>query len=207
MAAENILLRRFEGEKTNMKFYREICLGDGRVCILRSAEEQDAPELLAYLKEVARETPYLVSEPEEITLTMEQEKDFIRHQAEDERAALLMAEIDGTHIGNCSMNPVGSNIRYRHRCSVAIALYRQYCGRGIGKMILRELLALASSCGYEQAELEVVTANERAVHLYESLGFETYGMQKHSMKYKDGSYADEYLMMKKLSVDEDPDKR
>lgn len=64
--------------------------------------------------------------------------------------------------------------------------------------MLAAVLDMAKECGYEQAELEVVTTNTVAIHLYQSLGFEIYGEQLHSMKYKDGSYADEYMMMKKL---------
>ena len=56
----------------------------------------------------------------------------------------------------------------------------------------------AAIAGYEQAELEVVASNENAIALYKMLGFSIYGERKHSMKYRDGSYADEYLMMKTL---------
>ena len=52
--------------------------------------------------------------------------------------------------------------------------------------------------GFEQIELEVVEGNERALHLYKKLGFEVYGTFPKNMKYKDGTYADAYWMMKKL---------
>ena len=64
---------------------------------------------------------------------------------------------------------------------------------------MKSLLQEAGKIGYEQAELEVVTSNEQAIALYRGLGFDIYGTQKHSMKYKDGCYADEYLMVKFLS--------
>ena len=44
----------------------------GREIILRSAEERDAAALLAYLKTTAAETPFLIREPDEITLTEEE---------------------------------------------------------------------------------------------------------------------------------------
>lgn len=103
-------------------------------------------------------------------------------------------------MGNCALISMGNYHRYRHRCSVAIALYQEYCGLGIGKQMLKEILQTAKQLGYEQAELEVVTDNRRAVALYQSLGFEIYGTQPHSMKYKDGSYVDEYLMVKRLNL-------
>lgn len=177
---------------------KQIDTNDGRKAVLRSAEVRDAEALLTYLKKTAAETRFLMREPEEITLTLEQEEAFLREKEPEERELMLIAEMDGVHVGNCSVSSLGNCLRYKHRCSMAIALYQEYCGLGIGKQMMRTALDVAKKCGYEQAELEVVTTNEQAIRLYQSLGFEIYGEQKHSMKYKDGSYADEYLMMKKL---------
>lgn len=64
--------------------------------------------------------------------------------------------------------------------------------------MLRAVLEAAKECGYEQAELEVVSTNTKAIRLYESEGFTIYGTRPHGMKYQDGTYADEYLMKKDL---------
>ena len=50
----------------------------GREVILRNAEESDAVALIDYLKITTNETPYLIKESEEITITLEQEKNFIQ---------------------------------------------------------------------------------------------------------------------------------
>lgn len=113
---------------------------------------------------------------------------------------MLIAEIDGRHIGNCSLMSVGGYKRYRHRCDIAIALYKEYCGLGIGKAMLETVLDIAEKAGYEQAELEVIADNKPAIALYEKLGFEIYGRFPDSMKYADGSYVDAYWMMKKLGI-------
>ena len=88
--------------------------------------------------------------------------------------------------------------RWAHRCEVAIALYQKYCGRGIGKKMMETALEAARRMGYEQAELDVVSANQAALRLYEKLGFKRYGVFPHNMKYRDGSYADCIWMMKEL---------
>lgn len=177
---------------------KRIYTKDKREVILRNADESDAAALLHYLKTTAAETRFLMREPEEITLSLEQQEAFLRGKEESERELMLLAKLDGEHVGNCAISSLGNYKRYRHRCSVAIALYQKYCGLGIGKQMLQTVLDAAKECGYEQAELEVVTTNEAAIRLYQSLGFEIYGELKHSMKYKDGSYADEYLMQKLL---------
>lgn len=71
----------------------------GREVILRNAEESDAVALIDYLKITADETPYLIREPDEITITLEQEKNFIQSKRDAERELLLVAIIDGKHVG------------------------------------------------------------------------------------------------------------
>ncbi|GFI29696.1 MAG: GNAT family N-acetyltransferase [Lachnospiraceae bacterium] len=169
-----------------------------RTISLRSAEEKDAETLLTYMKIIYGETPYLIREPEEVTLTLEQERNFIRERAESERDLMLLVFENETHIGNCSISSLGGFSRYAHRCDMAIALYQKYCGAGIGRAVIEEALNAARDMGYEQAELEVAAGNEPAVRLYESLGFQKYGTFPDNMKYKDGTYEDAYWMMKKL---------
>ncbi len=180
--------------------YKSIAVKDknGNDIELRSAEVQDAEALITYLKVTNAESPYLICEPEEITLSLEQEKEIIIRKEDSERELLLLAFEDGKHIGNVSLMSVGSSMRYKHRCNIAIALYKEYCGRGIGRVILETILDVARKTGYSQAELEVVTENTGAIHLYESLGFVKYGQLPNSMRYKDGSTADSFLMVKQL---------
>ncbi len=170
----------------------------GREVILRNAEVSDASALIDYLKITTAETPYLIREPEEVTITAEQEVRFIENKIEDEKELLLIATIDGKHIGNCSLMSIAPFKRYAHRCEVAIALYQEYCGCGIGKMMMQTVLDVAKELGYEQAELEVISDNKGAIELYKKLGFEKYGTFPNNMKYSDGTYADAEWMMKKI---------
>lgn len=170
----------------------------GRDVILRSAEASDAAALIDYLRITTAETPYLIREPDEVTITLEQEKRFIENTVNAERELMLVATIDGKHIGNCSLMSIAPYKRYAHRCGVAIALYKEYCGCGIGKRMMQTILDVAKNLGYEQAELEVISDNKGAIALYEKLGFEKFGTLPNNMKYSDGTYADADWMMKKL---------
>lgn len=154
----------------------------GQTVLVRSALEEDAAALLQYLREITAETPFLLREPEEVTMTLEQEKAFI-HQ---------------TLAGTCSFAPAGPFRRYTHRCEIAIALYQDFCGHGIGEKLMELLLEQARAAGFEQAELEVVSDNKAALTLYQKLGFVSYGMFPHNMKYADGQYASATWMMKPL---------
>ena len=170
----------------------------GRNVILRNAEISDAEDLIRYLKVTTSETPFLIREPDEVRLTREQEENFIRNNIDAERELLLIATVDGKHIGNCSLMSVGSYKRYAHRCDIAIALYQEFCGCGVGTKMMRTVLDLAKEAGYEQAELEVISDNKRAIALYRKLGFEKFGCFPRNMKYADGTYSNADWMMKRL---------
>ena len=79
-------------------------------------------------------------------------------------------------------------------------LFRMYVdknasGRGIGKLLIREVIARAEALGdIEQINLTVVGANERAKGLYESFGFETFSIETKAIKYK-GKYFNEETMV------------
>ena len=93
---------------------------------------------------------------------------------------------------------IGPFKRYAHRCGIAIALYQEYCGCGIGKIMMQTVLDVAKKSGYEQAELEVISDNKGAIALYRNLGFEKYGSFPNNMRYSDGTYANADWMMKTL---------
>ncbi len=193
----NLLLMR--REKSKMRFGpKEIIDKNGRKVILRNAEVEDAEALIEYLKVTTGETPFLIREPDEVTLSLEQEQNFIKDKIDATRELMLIATIDGNHIGNCSLMTIAPYKRYAHRCDVAIALYQEYCGCGIGKIMLQTVLKVAKNVGYEQAELEVISDNYKAISLYKKMGFKKCGHFPDNMKYADGKYADADWMMKKL---------
>lgn len=52
--------------------------------------------------------------------------------------------------------------------------------------------------GVTQIELDVVKNNERALKMYQGFGFKIVGTKENALRYQDGTYADEYLMIKRL---------
>lgn len=55
--------------------------------------------------------------------------------------------------------------------SFAISLYKEYRNRGIGTVLMKEMLKILADAGYKQASLAVQKANY-AVKLYKNVGFE-----------------------------------
>ena len=175
-----------------------ILLQDGRVCTLRSARAEDAQCVIDYMHIMLDETPYLLRSSADFTLTPAQEAAFFERQNKDPRAIFLLGEIDGAVAGVCNLNPHSDKPRTRHRADLGISVRRDYWRLGLGSAMMGAMIAFARKSGFEQIELEVVAANRRALRLYVKFGFEVYGTRPHGLRYADGSYADDYLMMKRL---------
>lgn len=177
---------------------REVALKDGRTCILRPTVPQDAEMMIKYLKETSGETDFLLRNPDEVSFTLEEEEEILGRLLEDPNTVMMVAIVDGKVAGNSSVNGIGMKRRIAHRCSLAIALYKEYWDLGIGRAMISYLSELAKQIGYEQMDLEVVAENTRAVALYRKCGFIETGKRHHALKLDDGSYHDEILMYKAL---------
>ena len=65
-----------------MRYKKIIELKDGRRCCLRNAEEEDGQAVLDNFLLTHRQTDNLATYADEITLTVEQEKAFLKNKAE-----------------------------------------------------------------------------------------------------------------------------
>lgn len=183
-----------------MVFEREEYELAGKTIVLRSAQEnaEEAQMLVDYLKTVCGETKFLLVNSDEVKYTAEGEMSFIKDMNESEEKMLMLAFVDGVYAGNCSFTSRGSSRRARHRADIGIALFQEYTGFGLGRLMLEKLIHKIKEAGYEQVELTVVSGNDRAYHLYESLGFKECGRMPDASKYDDGTYSDDIYMVLKL---------
>lgn len=116
----------------------------------------------------------------------------------DPSGILLNAWMDGALAANCALMSKGGQRKLRHRAEIAIAIRKEFWGLGLGKALLSRLQTLAKETGYEQFELEVIDGNDRALRLYERLGFVQTGRTPRAFRYDDGSYRDEIQMVLRL---------
>lgn len=83
----------------------------------------------------------------------------------------LLAEVDGKAAGAVWVRIMND---YGHidddTPSFAIALYKEFRGRGIGTAMMRRMLGILTESGYRKASLAVQKANY-AVKLYKNTGF------------------------------------
>lgn len=176
---------------------KQIQLNDGRTALLRTPIPEDAATLLEHLRKTAGETDFLIRYPEECTMTLEQEQTFLQNSLQNPDSIMILCEVEGKLAGNCNLSR-HNRLKTKHRASIGIALLREFWGQGIGTAMFEEINRLAQNWGTEQLELEVFADNHRAIAFYEKMGFHIASEHPNAFKRKDGTYVNEYLMIKGL---------
>ncbi|MCB2297356.1 GNAT family N-acetyltransferase [Clostridium tagluense] len=161
------------------------------IITIRHAEVKDAEKLIKLIKKVEKETTFLLREPDEFILTVEEEEKFIQSQLDSEVDLTIIAEIDGKIVGICSLNG-NTRKRIRHCAKFGIAISIDYCGMGIGKKMMEACINWARENRISRITLEVDTNNFAAISLYMKLGFEIEGTFKNDKLLPDGSYTNGY---------------
>ena len=101
---------------------------------------------------------------------------------------------DGQIIGSAGFFRRPNN-KERHKGHIwGVYVRPEWRGKGIGSALMKEIIRRAREMeGLEQITL-VASANLPAQRLYTALGFESYGIEPHSLKIGD-EYVDDILMV------------
>ncbi|MBO4338031.1 MAG: GNAT family N-acetyltransferase [Lachnospiraceae bacterium] len=176
---------------------KEFELKDGRKALFRSPCDKDAKEMLQFIIKASGETDFLMKFPEEFeTFTLEQEESFLRDSYDNPNGMMITCLIEGRIAGNCQIS-FRTGKKDRHRASVAIALLQEYWNLGIGTKMFEELFLAAEERGdVRQIELDFIEGNSRARALYEKMGFRITGIIPDAIRMKDGTFVNEYMMVK-----------
>ena len=181
-----------------MLYNKTVRLKDGRDCVLRNCTAADAEGVLRNFLATHAQTDFLTSQPEEITMTLEQEADYLRKRAESPDEIEILAEVDGQVVGTAGIDRVRRYENVKHRCAFGISIDRDFWGLGIGRALTEACIECARSVGYLQMELEVVSENRRAVALYRSAGFAEYGRNPRAFRSPRSGWQENILMRLEL---------
>ncbi len=173
---------------------RSITLRTGESVTIRSAQPDDAAQLIAYVHSVLAESPHFLLEPDEFDFTEEQERQWVQDHLDGPGKLIVIAEVLGAVIG-CLSFENGLHRRFFHRGSVGVSVRMAWRGRGIGTALLQSLLDWAEANPLiEKIGLSVFANNVDAIRLYKRLGFVEEGRQPREMRLGPGEYADNVLM-------------
>ena len=140
---------------------------------IRPVGPADAEQMLAYLKRIGGESDNLTFGPEGIPFTVEKERAFLQARAEDPRSVMLGVWHGGELIADGSVTALSR--RMSHRGELGIAVAKKYWNRGVGSMLMEQLIRFAKEAGLEWLDLDVRSDNAAAIHLYEKFGFRRVG--------------------------------
>ncbi len=87
--------------------------------------------------------------------------------------------------------------KLRHK-GILFTMYvsKEFRGHGIARQLLEEIIKRAKTIpGIEQINLIVLTGNLRAKQLYEKFGFEKYGTEQNSIKWKGKYFAEDQMVL------------
>lgn len=166
---------------------------NGLTYTIRSATEQDAGELSALRLQIDGETENLDREKGEDYIDEAGFSELIRADAASSRNLFLVAVAEGqiVEFSRCAGSPLK---RFAHKVEFGVGVLQAFWGYGIGKHLLHESIAWADRTGVKKMTLHVLETNEKAIRLYERLGFEVEGVLKQDKLLSDGNYYNTIVM-------------
>ena len=92
--------------------------------------------------------------------------------------AVLIAEDDAAVVGFASLSPFRDRPAYSTTVEDSVYVRRDQRGNGVGKLLLAELVTLATSHGFHAMIARIVGGHEASIALHRSLGFEIVGTER-----------------------------
>jgi phosphinothricin acetyltransferase len=132
--------------------------------------------------------------------------DLVPRTLEDQRAwlsarsgahAVLVAEDAGAVVGFASLSPYRDRPAYSTTVEDSVYVHREQQGRGIGRLLLTDLLAVATNHGFHAVMARIVGGHDASIALHRACGFEFVGTEREVGR-KFGRWLDVDLMQKLL---------
>jgi L-amino acid N-acyltransferase len=119
-------------------------------------------------------------------------------QARSGAHAVLVAEDGGGEVvGFASLSPYKDRPAYSTTVEDSVYVRRDQQGRGVGRVLLSELLAVATRHGFHAVIGRIVGGHEASIRLHAALGFEVVGTEREVGR-KFGRWLDVVVMQRLL---------
>jgi L-amino acid N-acyltransferase len=110
--------------------------------------------------------------------------------------AIVAVDDDGV-CGFASLSPFRPRPAYAPTVEDSVYVHRERRGRGIGELLLRDLLGLATDHGFHSVVARIVGGHDASIALHEKCGFVPVGCEREVGR-KFGRWLDVVLMQKML---------
>lgn len=167
---------------------------NGQAVLIRSARLDDALAIHTINEQAMAEGSYHITESQEFTMTLAEGETWIRQHAGRPADVTLVAEVDGAVVGAILFETSSRN-RLAHTGELVMNVALAWREHGVGRCLLEALISWAiGHPRIERVGLRALSTNERALHLYASVGFIEDGRRPKAIKLGPGEYVDEVLM-------------
>lgn len=92
--------------------------------------------------------------------------------------AVIVAERDGEVVGFASLSPWRPRPAYATSVEDSVYVRRDQQGRGVGRLLLDELVEVARAHGFHAVFARIVGGHESSVRLHRSVGFDVVGTER-----------------------------
>jgi L-phenylalanine/L-methionine N-acetyltransferase len=107
---------------------------------------------------------------------------------------LYIFEVEGKKAGMFKLVP----FTYRTAHAVylgGVAIHPNFMGKGLGMIMMQEIIDFSVKSGFNRIELSTATTNQKALHLYEKVGFQREGvLRRYTYLKSENRYLDEVVM-------------
>jgi len=167
-------------------------LKNGTMVQIEPCAVRDAEHIVAYLRQIALDTKNLMREPEEVTMTLDDEIKFIEKVQKSSNNCMYCVWDKRKLISVTGFNGIELK-RARHKASLGISVLPEYQNQGLGYKLMSVLVDTAKERGLHRLELDVRVDNPDAIYIYEKAGFVKEGIKKDAF-FIDGQYVDLQMM-------------
>ncbi|MGG3521156.1 GNAT family N-acetyltransferase [Bacillus pseudomycoides] len=160
---------------------------------VRSAMDKDANDLSKLRLQIDGETENLDREEGEGFIDTTRFEEIIKTDTESPRNLFLVAVVNDRIVGFSRCEGVYLK-RFSHKVEFGVCVLKEFWGYRIGKNLLKESISWADANSIKKMTLNVLETNDKAIKLYEKLGFEIEGVLKNDKRLADGKYYNTIIM-------------
>jgi RimJ/RimL family protein N-acetyltransferase len=170
-------------------------LKDGTRVTLRTPRMEDLDDLLRYINALVKENAMILMTKPAKRHDEAKWLGNVLAEIETGKSVYIVAEIEGRVVAN-------GNVGFRegkeaHVCTLGIAISRPFRDKGLGTILINELIRHARKFHRRLILLSVFEENPRARHLYEKVGFREVGRVPKKLFHK-GKYHTEIMMAREI---------
>ncbi len=172
---------------------KTVSLDDGTPVTLRPLLKEDEAKLAAYFANLPQEDRLCLKEDVSDPKVIE---NWI-YELDYDNILSLIAFHNGDIVGDATLhfNPIGWT---RHQAELRLTTSTQYRVRGLGTLLLQNLIDIAKRLGLEQIHIEIPPRLDKAFYLFEKMGFKEVANLRGFVKDLEGTESDLVLMVKYL---------